>query len=315
MAKILVTGGAGFIGSNLTEKLVKLGHSVTVIDNLSHGSLDNLAGVKGQIEFINGDLLNADILESCLAGKDYALHLAANSSVNASLEKPAWSASQNILATVQLLELCAKHKIKRVVLSSSAAVYGYQKELPVKESVHIVPASPYALEKITGENYMKLFSSLSDIDTVCLRYFNVFGPRQNADLPHPGGVTIVVEQLYRKGKSQLMGDGRQTRDMIYVDNVVNANILAMQKKERCGGSVYNIATGSSIVVADMHAKIAELMGVPPGKEFIPLPEGNILDSLADKTLAEKDLGFSIEVGYEEGLKRTIDWCYRQNGWN
>jgi len=313
MAKVLVTGGMGFIGSHLTEKLVSAGHQVTVIDNLSHGTVENIKSVIKDINFVDGDILNQELLEEAVKGKEYVFHLAANTSVNISLKKPYWSAMRNIMAAIALLEAGVKHKVKRFIFSSSAAIYGYCDDLPIKESAPLVPASPYGLEKVTGEKYMKLFAKLYDIDTVSLRYFNVFGPRQNADLPHPGGVTIVIDQIRKNRSSQLLGDGKQTRDMIYVDNVVNANLLAMQKDSEIKGAAYNVSTGSSVVVADMHSKISELMGVKSTPEYLPLPEGNIIDSLGDNSLAKRELGFEVEVDLIEGLKRTIEWSKNQSG--
>ena len=297
MANVLVIGGAGFIGSHLTEKLVTEGHDVTVIDNLSHGTTENIEPVLKEVNLINGDMLDAEVLEKAVKEKECIFHLAANTSINISLKKPYWSAMQNIMAVIKLLETAVKHNVKRVIFSSTAAVYGYCDELPIKETAPLAPASPYGLEKVTVENYMKLFASLHDIDTVSLRYFNVFGPRQNADSPHPGGVTIVINQILRNGCSQLLGDGKQTRDMIYVGNVVNANILAMKKDSMCEGTAYNISTGSSVVVSDMHDKISELMNVKSTREYLPLPEGNIIRSLGDNSLAKRELGFEVEVDF------------------
>ena len=313
MAKVLVVGGVGFIGSHLTEKLVAEGHAVTILDNFSRGTKENIAAVIKDVNLMEGDMLDEGVLAKAVKEKEYIFHLAANTSVNASLEKPAWSAVQNIIATVKLLEAAVKYKVKRVIFSSSAAVYGYCNDLPIKESAPRVPASPYALEKVTGENYMRLFASLHDLDTVALCYFNVYGPRQTADLPHPGGVTIVIDQIRAQGASQLMGDGKQTRDMIYVGDVVHANLLAMSRDKRLAGGAYNISTGKSIVIADMHDKIAALMGVEPRHEYIAFPEGNIIDSCGDNSRAVKELGFAIEVDLEEGLRRTIAWSEKQNG--
>ena len=307
MSRALVTGGAGFIGSHLVEKLVDRGHTVTVIDELSTGNRKNLESVMDRIQFLQGDIRDLALLEKATADSEYIFHLAANSSVNRSIEDPVWSAEQNVMATIGLLKLAAKHKVRRVIFSSSAAVYGYAKKLPVKESYPLNPASPYALDKVTGENYMRLFSQLYDIDTVSLRYFNVFGPRQNADLPHPGGVTIVINQIREKGCSQLLGDGKQTRDMIYVENVVKANLLAMEKESPLGGAAYNICTGKSILIAEMHEKISEMMGVSSEREYLPLPEGNIIYSCGDPSLAKSELGFEAKIGLEEGLKKTIEW--------
>ncbi|OGS27172.1 MAG: hypothetical protein A2297_08895 [Elusimicrobia bacterium RIFOXYB2_FULL_48_7] len=314
MSKALVTGGAGFIGSHLTEKLVGLGHEVTVVDNLSHFELDNLTSVKSKVNLLKINLEDAEALDKAIEGQDYIFHLAANTSVNNSLLKPSWSAGQNTINTVRILEFAAKHKVKRVMFSSSAAIYGYCKELPLKESASITPVSPYALEKLTCENYMKLFAQIYKLDTVSLRYFNVYGPRQNADAPHPGGVTIVVRQLIQDGKSQLMGDGMQTRDMIYVDDVVSANILAMQKKTPCGGAVFNVSTNTTVTVAGMHDKISKIMNMPAAREHIEFPEGNVVHSQGDNTLIKKELGFKPEVSLDEGLKKTIDWCRENMKW-
>ncbi len=313
MAEVLVTGGTGFIGSHLTEKLVESGHRVTVLDKeLSQDKLKNLESVAKEIDLVKGELLDSEILEKSVQGKKFVFHLAANSSVNRSIEEPSWSAEQNILATVRLLEAAVRHKVRRVVFSSSAAVYGYCKELPARESSPLAPASPYALEKVTGENYMRLFGGLHELDTVSLRYFNVFGPRQSADLPHPGGVTIVVKQIIKNGSSQLLGDGKQTRDMIYVDNIVKANLLAMEKDLSFKGAAYNICTGKPTVVSDLHEKISQLMGIKSKREHLPLPEGNIIDSLGDNSRAKSELDFAIEVDLEEGLKRTIEW-WKEHG--
>ncbi|MDO9463933.1 MAG: NAD-dependent epimerase/dehydratase family protein [bacterium] len=312
MARVLVTGGGGFIGSHLTEKLVELGHEVTVIDNLSHGNLENLESVAKKINLLNEDILNPDVLQKVTGGKEYIFHLAANTSINKSLEKPSWSAELNIMTTIRLLETAVRHKVRRVIFSSSASVYGYAKILPVKETMPVAPASPYALEKVTGENYMRLFAELYDIDTVSLRYFNVFGPRQNPDLPHPGGVTIVINQIRKTGSSQLQGDGMQTRDMIYVGNIVNANILAMEKQSDSKGVAYNICTGKSISIAELHNKISKFMKTDSSREYLPLPEGNIIDSKGDPALAKAELGFEAEIDLDEGLKRTIEWSNDKN---
>jgi len=312
MARVLVTGGGGFIGSHLTEKLVELGHKVTVIDNVSHGNLENLESVAKEVILLEGDMLNLDVLEKAVQGKEYVFHTAANTNIDKSISMPSWSAEQNIIATVKLLETAVKHNIKRVIFSSSASVYGDVKTLPVKEEMSLSPMSAYALEKVTGENYMKLFAELYDIDTVSLRYFNVFGPRQNPDLPHPGGVTIVINQIRKTGSSQLQGDGKQTRDMIYVGNIVNANILAMEKESDSKGVAYNICTGNSISIAELHNKISRLMGIDSSREYLPFGKGNIIHSKGDPALAKAELGFEAEIDLNEGLKRTVEWSNDKN---
>lgn len=311
MPKIIVSGGAGFIGSHLAERLVEDGNDVIVIDNLSHGKIDYLDNIKKNIEFINEDLENIEKYESKFENVDYLFHLAANTAVNKSLEDPLYSCEQNILITVKLLELARKYKLKKFIFSSSAAVYGFRDDLPCREDMILEPASPYALEKLTCESYMKLYSRLYNIDTVSLRYFNVFGPRQNDDIPHPGGVTIVIRQILESGKSQLMGNGKQTRDMIYVDNIVNANILAMKSAKILNGNVFNVSTNSSVYVDEMHNSISEIMGKGFEREFIDFPDGNIIDSRGDNTKIKNGLGFEIDINLEEGLKRTIDWYISQ----
>ncbi len=313
MSKVLVTGGVGFIGSHLVEKLVKLGHDVTVVDRLSTGNIKNIEPVLPKVNFIEGDTSDPGLLEKSVRKSEFIFHVAAQSSVNRSLEDPFWSAEQNIMATIGLLKIAAKKKVRRVIFSSSAAVYGFCKKLPVKESYPLNPASPYALEKVVGENYMRLFSQLYGLDTVSLRYFNVFGPRQSADLPHPGGVTIVINQIRQNGSSQLLGDGKQTRDMIYVENIVNANVMAMERKSPLKGAVYNIATGESIVISDLHEKISRMMGIDSVREYLPLPEGNIIHSRGDPSLAKRELGFEAEVDLDEGLRRTVGWAKNQPG--
>jgi len=312
MAKVLVTGGAGFIGSHLTEKLVELGNEVTVIDNTSHGNLKNIESVAKKIIFMEGDMLNSELLEKAVQGKECVFHMAANTNIDKSISMPSWSAEQNIVATVKLLEAAVKHNAKRVIFSSSAATYGDVKTLPVKEKMPLSPMSAYGLEKVTGENYMKLFAQLYDIDTVSLRYFDVFGPRQNADVPHCGGVTIVINQINKTGSSQMLGDGKQTRDMVYVGNIVNANILAMEKQSDAKGAAYNVCTGKSMSIAELHDRIFKLMGINPSREYLPFGKGNIMYSRGDTTLAKAELGFEAEIDLDEGLKRTIEWSNDKN---
>ncbi len=307
MSEVLVTGGAGFIGSHLVEGLVGLGHKVTVLDNLSIGNPQNLAAVRSAITLMEGDVLDPDTVRAAVAGKDFVFHTSANASVNRSIEDPVMSCRQNVIATIGLLKASADAGVKRLIFSSSTSVYGYAKNLPVTDQHPLQPASPYALDKVCCEQYCRLWSTLYGLDTVCLRYFNVYGPRQNPVGVHPGGVTIVINQLRKEGRSQVLADGRQTRDMIYVGDIVQANICAMRMTGKFDGKAFNICTGRSVVVADMHRKIAELIGVPPKIEGIPMPEGNIIDSAGDPGPARTGLGFEAATSLEEGLRRTIEW--------
>lgn len=218
----------------------------------------------------------------------------------------------NILGTVKLLEAAVKNKVKRVIYPSSTVVYGNCEDLPLKETTPLQPSSPYGLEKVTSENYMKLFSKLYDIDTVSLRYFNVYGPGQSDAAPHVGGVTCVIRQIRETGKSQLFGDGRQTRDMIFIDDVINANILAMEREEKFYGAAYNICTGKSVVIAEMHERISELMGVKSTREYLPFPKGTVIHSVGDNALARIELGFEPKISLEEGVKMTIEWWDREH---
>ncbi|NQT91812.1 MAG: NAD-dependent epimerase/dehydratase family protein [Lentisphaerae bacterium] len=307
MSNVLVTGGAGFIGSHLVERLVSIGHDVTVLDNLSTGDLSNLEAVQSAITLIRGDLLDPAVVREAVAGKEFICHTAANASVNLSIEDPVMSCNRNVVATIGLLKASSDAGVRRLVFSSSTSVYGYAENLPVTEAHPLQPASPYALDKVCCEAYCRLWSKLYGLDTVCLRYFSVYGPRQNPIGVHPGGVTIVINQLRNEGESQVLAEGQQTRDMIYVGDVVQANICAMDMPGELNGKAYNICTGTSIVVADMHRKTAELMGVPARIAGIPMPEGNVIDSSGDPGPAQTGLGFEAETSLEQGLQQTIDW--------
>lgn len=311
MGEALVSGGAGFIGSHLVERLVELGHNVTVLDNLSTGDMANLASVQSAITFVKGDLLDQNVVAQTVAGKEYVFHTAANASVNLSIEDPVMSCDQNVIATIGLLKASSDANVKRFIFSSSTSVYGYTADLPVTDKHPLHPASPYALDKVCCEKYCRLWSALYGLDTVCLRYFNVYGPRQNPIGVHPGGVTIVINQLREDGCSQVLGDGQQTRDMIYVGDIVESNICAMQATGKLNGKPFNICTGTTVVVADMHKQVAELMGLPPKIEGIPMPEGNIIDSAGDPKPAKAELGFEARISLTEGLQMTIDWSNSQ----
>jgi len=307
MSRALVTGGAGFIGSHILEALVSLGHDVTVLDDLSTGNPAHVEAVQDKITFIEGDLLDDAAVEKAVDGIDYVFHTAACASVNRSIADPQWSFQQNVVATVGLLNACRRVGIKRFIFSSSSAIYGFAETLPVTESHPPNPASPYAMDKVAVEQYLRLYAGLYDLESVALRYFNVYGPRQNADDPHPGGVTIVINQIRDSGSSQVLGDGRQTRDMVYIEDVVAANIAAMNATSRLSGAGVNVCTGRSVVITEMHEKISELMGLESVRESVTCPDGNIVDSAGDPSLAKEKIGFEAQVSLEEGLRKTIAW--------
>ena len=307
MSRALVTGGAGFIGSHIVEALMDLDHEVTILDDLSTGNTAHIEAVKDATKLVEGDLLDDAVVEKALDGVDYVFHTAACASVNRSIAAPQWSFRQNVVATVGLLNACRRLNIKRFIFSSSSAIYGFAETLPVVETHSPKPASPYAMDKVAVEQYLRLYAELYDLDSVALRYFNVYGPRQNADDPHPGGVTIVINQIRNNGSSQVLGDGNQTRDMVFIKDVVAANIAAMNAPERLNGVGLNVCTGKFVVITEMHEKISELMGIESIRESVPCPGGNIVDSAGDPGLAKERIGFEARTSLEDGLRKTIDW--------
>jgi UDP-glucose 4-epimerase len=312
--KIVVTGGFGFIGTNLVLTLLNREHRVVVIDNFSSPqSIANVEYVKSKypaIEYYDADVLDdriADIFEDT----DVFVHLAAQKSVDQSIVDPVGSMNMNIGSVVKLLNIAKTYKVKRFVFASSAAIYGNLSDFPLDESVGVDPRSPYALEKVVGEEYMKLFHNLYGLDTVSLRLFNVYGPFQYSQKPHCGAVTLVMKQFEEKGCSVLLGDGIQTRDMIYVQDVVDAFVLAVESKTNFGGKAYNICTGQETQIKEMHKTIAKLMNISePNFDSIKFEEGNVKESLGSPMKA-KELGFEPKVSLEMGLQLTLDW-YREN---
>ncbi len=294
MAKMLVTGGAGFIGSNLVDKLIEQGHQVSVIDNLYTGSKENL---NPQAKFFEFDLRDFEKIKPIFQGIDFVFHLAALPRVPLSVAKPIKSNDMNITATLNALVAAKEAKVKRFIFSSSSSVYGIRKDLPLKESIVANPVSPYALQKYVGELYCRIFPQLYSLPTVSLRYFNVYGPRQ----PKEGSYTPVIGLfLTQKSRGQVLTiteDGEQTRDFTHVFDVVNANILAMQSDKVGKGEVINIGAGKNYTVN----KIAELIGGET-KYIAPRP-GDVRDTLADITLAKELLDWEPKVTLEQGINR------------
>src|SRR5438093_6397701 len=244
-SKCLVTGGAGFIGSHLAERLVALGHEVRVVDNLSTGNEANLADIAGDIEFLRGDLCDIDVCRRAVAGMDVVFHVAALPSVPRSLKDPWASHAANVNATVRLLEACVEAKVARIVYSSSSSVYGDTPVLPKTEAVEPLPRSPYAASKLAGEQYVLAFARAGLIEGVALRYFNVFGPRQSPHAAYSAVIPAFLLAALEQGEVTLFGDGTQTRDFIYVDDVVDANVLAATApKDTVNGWVVNVGAGT-----------------------------------------------------------------------
>ena len=303
MARVLVTGGAGFIGSHLVEALVKAKHKVTVLDNLSTGKLANLVSVKNGITFIKGDISNDSVLKKSCAKQDFVFHLAAIASVPYSIKHPLETNEVNATGTLKVLLAAHAAKVKRFVYSSSAAVYGDEPSLPKKETSPLRPQTPYASTKLAGEQYTIMFNELYGMETVALRYFNVYGPRQDPASPYSGVITKFVSALSKKQQPVIYGDGMQTRDFIFVSDVVKANLKAM--KTKVTGRVFNIATGIQVSIKEMLAHLCEILNVKFSPKYIQRAPGDILHSVADISEAKKSLSFHPEVTFHEGLEQTV----------
>jgi UDP-glucose 4-epimerase len=304
--KALVTGGAGFIGSHIVEALVEQGSSVTVLDNLSTGSELNLAGVKNDITFIKGDIRDRQILEDAAQDCDAIFHLAAVVSVPETIEKPVESALINDMGTLFVLQAARKKNVRRVVFSSSCAVYGDDPQLPKNESMNPLPCSPYAVQKLTGEHYLRLSAELFGLETVALRYFNVFGPRQDPSSAYSGVISIFMKKAVEDQAPVIFGDGNQSRDFIYVDDVVKANLLAATVAP-AKGDIINIGTGSDIRINRLWDMVCEFSGVTRKPEYQPARPGDIYASVANIDYARKLLEFEIDYPFEKGLELTYGW--------
>jgi nucleoside-diphosphate-sugar epimerase len=311
--KVLVTGGAGFIGSHLAEALCRRGANVVVLDNLSLGSLDNLKWRKNgdALEFIQGDVTDETLVRNAVAGCDCVFHEAAVPSVPLSVAKPIATNQQNLDAALQLLAAARDAGVKRFVFASSSAIYGDTEAGPNRESQPPNPLSPYALQKYGAEKYGQLFYRLYGFQAVSLRYFNVFGPRQSFDSPYSGVIAKFCTAMLQGQAPTIFGDGKQSRDFTYVDNAVAANLLAAEAPaERVAGKVFNIAAGLSISLLDLVAELNRLTGQNLKPKFEPPRAGDIRFSQADISAAERDLGFQVKVTWQDGLRQTLDFYRR-----
>ena len=300
----LVTGGAGFIGGHLVEGLLKAGWLVRVLDDLSAGSEQNLAHVTDQIEFTRGDIRDADLLGRVMDGVEVVFHKAAMASVPGSIAMPLLSNSINADGTLLVLETARQSGVRRVVYAASSAVYGDSEVLPKVETLPAAPLSPYALQKYTGEVYCRLYSVFYGLETVALRYFNVFGPRQDPNSDYAAVIPAFVTAAVSGKPPVIYGDGDQTRDFIYVENAVQANLLAADA-ERASGAVINIAAGKRTSLNDLWQNIRRIVDTDVEPRYAAPREGDIRDSVADLALASDLLGYDPGVGLDEGLARTI----------
>lgn len=309
MNSVLVTGGAGFIGSHLATRLVDLGHKVRVLDNFSTGHAENLAHLEGRIELHEADLRDGSACERACRGVDFVFHEAAMGSVPKSIDDPQTSHDVNINGTFNLLRAAAGAKVRRVIYAGSSSVYGDSAESPKHEAIIPQPLSPYAVQKLTGEHYCTVFARCFGLDTITLRYFNVFGARQDPSSQYAAAIPAFVTAILRGESPVVYGDGEQTRDFTYIDNVVEGNMLAM-KAERTGGHVVNLACGGQISINDTIAAINRLLGTSVQSRHVEPRAGDVRHSCADVRRATELLGFSPIVGFEDGLKRSIDFYRR-----
>jgi nucleoside-diphosphate-sugar epimerase len=306
MASYLVTGGAGFIGSHLTEELVRRGHSVRVVDNLVTGKLRNLDHLSG-VEFIEGDLSDPAIAERAARGMEYVLHQAAIPSVPRSVKDPVTSNRANIDASLNILVAARDAGVKRLVYAGSSSAYGDTPALPKREDMPANPLSPYALQKLVAEMYCQLFTRLYGFETVTIRYFNVFGPRQDPGSPYSGVISLFSTALLGGRQPIIHGDGEQTRDFTYVANVVDGVLRACEAPE-VAGEVINVATGGRISLNELLRTMNRVAGTGLEAIYHEPRAGDVRDSQADITKARRLLGYTPGVGLEEGLKRTLEWC-------
>jgi UDP-glucose 4-epimerase len=304
----LVTGGAGFIGSHVTARLVALGYRVRVVDDLSTGKESNLCSVAGDIELVRGDLCDPEVCRRAVDAVDVVFHLAALASVPASLIDPWACHAANVNGTMRLLEACARAKVRRIVYSSSSAVYGDTEIAAKVEAAEPEPRSPYAASKLAGEQYVMAFARAGVLEGVALRYFNVFGPRQTPGSAYAAVVPNFLQAALEQQPAQIYGDGQQTRDFIYVDNVVDANLLAATRPSAAvNGWVVNVGAGRRTSLLDLIEAIGGAVGRRLGYALHPARAGDVRDSLACMERARRVLGFESLVSLEEGLRQTWQW--------
>jgi len=309
MAHVLVTGGAGFIGSHLVRRLIDRGDTVRVVDNFATGKRGNLAEVLGQIELIDGesgDLCEAGVCERAVDGIDLVFHEAAIPSVQISVEQPVATSRANLLATVQLLEAAQKADVRRFIFAGSSAVYGDTAAATKCEDQSPQPLSPYAVQKLASENFCKAFFEGFGFETVTLRYFNAFGARQDPDSPYSAVIPIFLRRMLAGESPVIYGDGLQSRDFVHVENIVEANLLAAEAKaEKVAGNSYNIACGEAFSLLDLVAALNAELGTSISPIHEDARSGDIRDSLADISKAKADLCYKVDVDFAEGLRRLI----------
>ena len=311
-AKYLITGGAGFIGSNLAERLGRGGKSVRVFDDFSTGRRENLRGITTKIEVIEGDLRDPAQVRKAMDGVRYVLHLAALPSVQRSVEDPFTTHNINVTGTLNLLLAAREAGCQRVIFSSSSSVYGDTPTLPKREDTILRPVSPYGAHKITGEYYCRLFWQLYGLETISLRYFNVFGPRQDPQSEYAAVIPKFITSMLDGRPPTIFGDGTQTRDFSHVDNIVEANLAACVASKDVLGESFNIACGEKISLLQLVDTINKITGKNVVPKFAPPRPGDILHSQADVAKAQKLLSWKPCIGFSEGIKKTVAWYCAQS---
>jgi UDP-glucose 4-epimerase len=304
--RYLVTGGAGFIGSHITEELVRRGHSVTVLDDLSSGKEANLSHLAGKVDFVEGSICDIEVVASACRGADYVLHLAARTSVPRSVLEPIQTNHVNIDGTLNVLVAARDAKVRRVVFAASSSAYGETAELPKRESMEPSPISPYGVTKLVGELYAQVCGRVYGLENVSLRFFNVFGPRQDPTSQYSGVLSRFITALLAANQPVVFGDGEQSRDFTYVANVVDAVLRACEAPD-ASGKVFNVGTGSRFTLNQTLGLLEKISGRNAKARYDPPRIGDIRDSQADISLAKKILRYEPTVSFEEGLNRTWEW--------
>jgi UDP-glucose 4-epimerase len=304
--RMLVTGGAGFIGSHLVEALLEEGFPVRVVDNLATGHRSNLAHLEGRYEWIEGDLADFDVCRRAVEGVDYVFHQAAIPSVPRSVREPISAHASGPTVTLNLLEAARRAGVRRFLFAASSSAYGETSELPKHEDMLPQPLSPYAAGKVAGEAYVFVYARTMGLDGVSLRYFNIFGPRQDPSSPYSGVISIFVRRMAQGMRPIIFGDGTQTRDFTYVANAVAANLAALRYPQPLEGAIYNVGTGQRISLLELVAAINAVLGTNLKPEFQPARAGDVRDSQASLDRIRQVLDYQPIVDFEEGLKRSLE---------
>lgn len=303
--KVLVTGGAGFIGSHLVDALAAAGHTVRILDDLSTGYAEN---VPHHAELVEGAITDEVLVAKAVEGAELVFHHAAHRAVLRSVTDPLSTDLVNIHGTVTLLKAALDAGVRRVISASSSSVYGGATQLPTPETAPMLPRSPYAVTKLTGEHYCRVFTELYGLETVALRYFNIFGPRQRPDSAYAAVIPLFIEALSKKERPSVFGDGLQSRAFTYIDDAVAANLAAAAApSSQCQGRAYNIAGDESVTLLDLLETLGRIFGVEPDPIFAEPRAGDVRASSADISAARRDLGFHPRVSFEDGVRQTTEW--------